>query len=158
MKTEYIKLMNEYESMGHVTKISSDVIRSPSYFSPHHRVLKPESSTTKLCVVLDSSPKASSRNSLNDLMYTGPTVQSELFSILLRFRFPRFVFNTDVEKMYKEVLISPKIPISTHYLLRNATKPITYYQLNTITYGTRAAPYLATKYRSLPAGLALSPR
>lgn len=145
-RTKYIKFMDEYESMGHMTKISSDAIPSPNYFIPHHCVLRPESSTTKLRVVFDASAKTTSGHSLNDLMYTGPTVQCDLFSILLRFRFPKFVFTTDVEKMYRQVVISPEDRQFQLIIWRkDANKPITYYQLNTVTYGTRAAPYLATK-------------
>lgn len=79
-------------------------------------------------------------------MFTGPTVQGELFSILLRFRMPRFVFTTDVEKMYRQVLIAPEDRKFQLIIWRkDTTRPIAYYQLNTVTYGTRAAPYLATK-------------
>ncbi|XP_073820557.1 uncharacterized protein [Musca autumnalis] len=129
-----------------MTKISADAIRSPHYFIPHHCVQRPESTTTKLRVVFDASAKTSSSHSLNDLMYTGPTVQSDLFSIPLRFRLLKYVFTTDVEKMYRQVLISPEDRQFQLIIWRkDVTQPITYYQLNTVTYGTRAAPYLATK-------------
>ncbi|XP_073821396.1 uncharacterized protein [Musca autumnalis] len=146
LKEQYVKFMEEYENLGHMTKISADAIRSPHYFIPHHCVQRPESTTTKLRVVFDASAKTSSSHSLNDLMYTGPTVQSDLFSILLRFRLPKYVFTTDVEKMYRQVLISPEDRQFQLIIWRkDVSQPITYYQLNTVTYGTRAAPYLATK-------------
>ncbi|XP_073841412.1 uncharacterized protein [Musca autumnalis] len=146
LKQQYVKFMEEYENLGHMTKISTDAIRSPHYFIPHHCVQRPESTTTKLRVVFDASAKTSSMHSLNDLMYAGPTVQSDLFSILLRFRLPKYVFTTDVEKMYRQVLISPEDRQFQLIIWRkDVTQPITYYQLNTVTYGTRAAPYLATK-------------
>lgn len=146
LREQYTKFMDEYEDMEHMTMISPDSIPSPHYFIPHHCVLRPDSTTTKLRVVFDASAKTTSGHSLNDLMYVGPTVQSELFSILLRFRIPRFVFSTDVEKMYRQVLIDPKDRQFQLIIWRkDASKPLTYYQLNTVTYGTRAAPYLATK-------------
>ncbi|XP_073820558.1 uncharacterized protein [Musca autumnalis] len=146
LKEQYVRFMEEYENLGHMTKISADAIRSPHYFIPHHCVQRPESTTTKLRVVFDASAKTSSSHSLNDLMYTGPTVQSDLFSILLRFRLPKYVFTTDVEKMYRQVLISPEDRQFQLIIWRkDVSQPITYYQLNTVTYGTRAAPYLATK-------------
>lgn len=146
LKTTYTEFMDEYESMGHMKKVETDAILSPNYYIPHHCVLKPESSTTKLRVVFDASAKTSSGYSLNDLMFTGPTLQSELFSILLRFRMPRFVFTTDIEKMYRQILIAPEDRQFQLIIWRkDSTMPIAYYQLNTVTYGTRAAPYLATK-------------
>ncbi|XP_075167707.1 uncharacterized protein LOC142239830 [Haematobia irritans] len=103
-------------------------LMDPKYFIPNHCVLKPDSTNTILRVVFDASAKTSTGLSLNDLMYTGPVVQSDLFAILLRFRFPKYVFTTDIETMEDPAL------------------PIDYYVLNTVACGTRAAPYLATKY------------
>lgn len=79
-------------------------------------------------------------------MYTGPIVQSDLFSILIRFRLPRFVFTTDIEKMYRQVLVHQDYRRYQVILWRNdPSAPMKCYQLNTVTYGTRAAPYLATR-------------
>lgn len=93
----YTIFLREYEQLGHTEKIDISTISYPKYFIPHHCVLKPDSTTTKLRVVFDASTKALS----------GPTVQSELFSILLRSRFPKFVFITDIEKIYRQILINP---------------------------------------------------
>lgn len=88
-------------------EVAESDITTSNYFIPHHYVLKPGSSTTKLRVVFDTSAKSSSGAFLNDFMYNGPTVQSDLFAILLRFRLPRYVFSTDVEKMYRQIMMSP---------------------------------------------------
>lgn len=145
-RAQYINFMEEYIKMGHMTEIDINSLLNPNYFIPHHYVLKPDSTTTKLRAVFDASAKTSSGYSLNDLMYAGPTVQSELFSILVRFRLPRFVFTTDIEKMYRQILIHQDDKKYQIILWReDPSSPIRYYQLNTVTYGTRAAPYLATK-------------
>lgn len=142
----YVSFMNEYEQMGHMSEIDINSIPTPNHFIPHHCVLKPDSTTTKLRAVFDASAKTSSGYSLNDLLYTGPIVQSDLFSILIRFRLPRFVFTTDVEKMYRQILVHQDDRRYQLILWRNdPSAPIKYYQLNTVTYGTRSAPYLATK-------------
>ncbi|XP_037931366.1 uncharacterized protein LOC119666155 [Teleopsis dalmanni] len=146
LRKQYVQFMEEYERLGHMTEVNLDSMLTPRYFIPHHCVLKPDSTTTKLRVVFDASAKTTSGHSLNDLMYNGPTVQSELFSILLRFRRPRFVFTTDIEKMYRQVLINPEDRRYQLIIWRSSpNSTIRYYQLNTITYGTRAAPYLATR-------------
>lgn len=59
---------------------------SPCYFLPHHGVFKEHSTTTKLRVVFDASAKSSTGKSLNDIQFTGPSLQNDIFSILLRFR------------------------------------------------------------------------
>lgn len=146
LRTKYINFMREYEYLGHMTKINEEDVLFPNYFIPHHCVLKPDSSTTKLRVVFDASCKTSSGLSLNDIQLNGPTVQSELFSILLRFRIPKFVFTTDIQKMYRQINMHSEDRRYQLILWReHSSEPLNCYQLNTVTYGTRAAPYLATK-------------
>ncbi|XP_043496629.1 uncharacterized protein LOC122520586 [Polistes fuscatus] len=48
----YTQFMREYEEAGHMTKLDDNsTVRRPHYYMPHHGVLKPDSSTTKLRVV-----------------------------------------------------------------------------------------------------------
>ncbi|KAM8718863.1 hypothetical protein ACLKA7_001555 [Drosophila subpalustris] len=49
----YVDFMAEYEKLGHMKIVPRNLIPSINYFIPHHCVLKPDSSTTKLRVVLD---------------------------------------------------------------------------------------------------------
>nr|XP_041630558.1 uncharacterized protein LOC121502008 [Drosophila kikkawai] len=65
--------MDEYEGLGHMKEVPPTRIPTDHYFIPHHCVLKPESSTTKLRVVFDASCKTTSNKSLNDILYAGPT-------------------------------------------------------------------------------------
>ncbi|XP_037930364.1 uncharacterized protein LOC119665129, partial [Teleopsis dalmanni] len=146
LKNQYVSFMREYEALGHMTKFSGSEIISPQYFIPHHCVLRPDSSTSKLRVVFDASVHKLSEPSLNDIMFNGPKVQDELFSILLRFRMHKYVLKTDVEKMYRQIWVNKDDRNLQLIMWReNPTEPLNYYQLNTVTYGTRAAPYLATR-------------
>ncbi|XP_055920727.1 uncharacterized protein LOC129952226 [Eupeodes corollae] len=146
LRRDYIKFMDEYEAFGHMEQINPTDIPKPHFFIPHHCVLKPDSSTTKLRVVFDASAKTSTGLSLNDILHTGPTVQSELFSILLRFRMHKYVFTADIEKMYRQILVHEE---DQNYQLivwrQQPSEGIKYYKLKTVSYGTSAAPYLATK-------------
>nr|XP_044248843.1 uncharacterized protein LOC123002543 [Drosophila takahashii] len=138
--------MNEYEALGHMKQVHRTEIPANHYFIPHHCVLKPESSTTKLRVVFDASCKTTSNKSLNDILYAGPTVQSELFAILLRFRTHKYVFTADIEKMYRQVWIHPDDQYHQLIVWRmNPSDDLKYYRLKTVTYGTTSAPFLATK-------------
>lgn len=146
LKESYVKFMEEYERLGHMTEVSADVGDSDHYFIPHHCVIKPESSTTKLRVVFDASAKTSRGQSLNDVLHTGPKIQNDLFTILLRFRLPRYVFTTDIQKMYRQVLVHPDDRRFQMIIWRqDSSKELKFYQLNTVTYGTRPAPYMAIK-------------
>jgi len=116
------------------------------YFIPHHCVLKPDSQTTKLRVVFDASAVTSSGKSLNDLMHKGPTVQNSLMSILLRLRMHKYVFTADIEKMYRQIWINPNDQQYQMIVWRNdPSERLKFYRLKTFTYGTKSAPYLATK-------------
>lgn len=55
--------------------------------------------------VFDELSKTSFRW-LNYFMYIDPTLQSELFSILVRFRLSKYIFTTGIEKIYRQILIN----------------------------------------------------
>ncbi|XP_055527031.1 uncharacterized protein LOC129719664 [Wyeomyia smithii] len=109
LKNLYSQFVTEYIELGHCkilpeTETNSELV----YYMPHHCVLRPGSSSTKLRVVFDASAKSSSGKSLNDLLMIGPSVQDSLFDIVLRFRFYRYAFTADVQKMYRMILVDER--------------------------------------------------
>ncbi|KAH8397335.1 hypothetical protein KR215_012189, partial [Drosophila sulfurigaster] len=80
------------------------------------------------------------------MLHKGPTVQNSIFSILLRFRTHKYIFTADLEKMYRQIWINPEDQYFQTIVWRNdPSEDLRYYRLKTVTYGTKAAPYLATK-------------
>jgi len=73
---------------------------SDSFYLPHHCIFK-STQSNKIRVVFDASAKNSTGVSLNDTLMVGPTIQQDLFSILLRFCTFQFVFSADIVKMYR---------------------------------------------------------
>ncbi|XP_037932588.1 uncharacterized protein LOC119667370 [Teleopsis dalmanni] len=61
LKLEYVKFMQDYENLGHMSMVKDLDLNSPHYFIPHHYVIKPDSTTTKLRVVFDASARTSSQ-------------------------------------------------------------------------------------------------
>ncbi|CAK9799142.1 hypothetical protein ANTPLA_LOCUS1909 [Anthophora plagiata] len=148
LREQYVDFMNEYESLGHMSRISNPVTEevAAAFYLPHHAVTKQDSTATKLRVVFDGSAKSSTGISLNDAQKVGPTVQSELTAILLRFRTHRYVLSADVEKMYRQILIEPSQRRFQRILWRPSPNlAIEAFELNTVTYGTASAPFLATR-------------
>ncbi|XP_037930580.1 uncharacterized protein LOC119665424 [Teleopsis dalmanni] len=146
LKTQYVAFMEEYQNLGHMIEVKDPNIDEPHYYIPHHCVLKPTSTSTKLRVVFDASCRTSSQKSLNDILMIGPTLQTELFILLLRFRLFRFALTADIVKMYKQILIDPEDRKFQYILWRSSPSTnIRTFQLNTVTYGTAAAPYLAIR-------------
>jgi hypothetical protein len=129
--------MTEYELLGHMSEVKVD--NRDGYYLPHHPVFKEDSTTTKLRVVFDGSAKTLSGLSLNDVQMVGPPLQNDLFNILLRFRQHRFVIKTDIEKMYRQVLIEDNQKQYQKIFWRSdVSQPVKVYKLNTVTYGTAA--------------------
>ncbi|XP_046435245.1 uncharacterized protein LOC124187044 [Neodiprion fabricii] len=70
----------------------------------------------KIRVVFNGSSKTTSGYTVNDLLHTGPKTQNDIFDVQLYVRRHHYIFTTDVE-----------------------------YELTTVTYGTKPAPYLSDR-------------
>ncbi|XP_074028523.1 uncharacterized protein [Leptinotarsa decemlineata] len=148
LRNQYEEFLNEYEQLGHMSKIdiSLDDPNDIKFYLPHHSVIKENSSTTRLRVVFDGSSKTSTNLSLNDVLRVGPTIQNDLVCVLLRMRIPRFVATADISKMYRMVKVHPENRNLQRIVWRsNPSKAIEHFQLNTVTYGTSSASFLATR-------------
>ncbi|XP_076383133.1 uncharacterized protein LOC143260696 [Megalopta genalis] len=69
----------------------------------------------------------------------------DLLYILLRFRTHQYVITGDIEKMYRQFLVRPEDRKYQQILWRDDDGEIKTYQLNTVTFGLSAAPYLAIR-------------
>ncbi|XP_046807521.1 uncharacterized protein LOC124420038 [Lucilia cuprina] len=147
LKSEYDRVVQEYEDLNHMSKVCDESLNeSLTYYLPHHAVIKPESTTTKVRVVFNASSPSSNGLSLNDILYPGPILQSDLPLLILKWRFFRFVFNADIQKMYRQILVEPKhTPFQRILFRKNPNSSVQDYQLNTVTFGVNCAPYLAIR-------------
>lgn len=144
LQLEYVKFMKEYENLGHMTEISRD--HEEGYYIPHHAVIKTSSLTTKCRVVFDASAVTDTGISLNHTQFVGPTLQNDLFSILCRFRKYRYVMVADISKMYRQILIADdQRKYQKIFWRADSKQELKCFQLNTVTYGTASAPFLAVK-------------
>ncbi|XP_054722558.1 uncharacterized protein LOC129232437 [Uloborus diversus] len=116
------------------------------FYMPHHGVIREHSSTTKLRVVFDASAKSSTNISLNDVLHAGPKLQTDLFYILSNFRIHSIALAADIEKMFRQILVSHSDSDFRRIIWReNPDQKIEDYRLKTVTYGTACAPYLAIR-------------
>ncbi|XP_038106576.1 uncharacterized protein LOC119766213 [Culex quinquefasciatus] len=143
LKQQYSDFIHEYEAMGHMKRVAGDTAGGElAYYLPHHCVLRPDSTTTKLRVVFDASCRTSTGVALND----APVVQDDLLDIALRFRLHAVAIVADIAKMYRMIRVQPDDQTLQRIVWRdNVDEPIRIYELTTVTYGTASAPYLATK-------------
>ncbi|XP_044013997.1 uncharacterized protein LOC122856388 [Aphidius gifuensis] len=83
---QYEAVLQEYLDLGHMSQILDKNLTKDGFYLPHHAVTKEDSQTTKVRVVFDESAKDNNRHTLNDILRVGPTIQADIFSLLLRFR------------------------------------------------------------------------
>ena len=118
----------------------------PCYFIPHHAVFKTDSSSTPVRIVFDASCKGDTNYSLNDLLYTGPKLQTDLLTLLLNFRVGQVAFCADVRQMYRQINLVQDHRRFQRLLWRSsADEPIGVYELNTVAFGVKASPFLALR-------------
>ncbi|XP_058456726.1 uncharacterized protein LOC131434098 [Malaya genurostris] len=142
-KIRYTEFMAEYLALGHMVEVNDTP--TDCYFLPHHAVYKETSSTTKIRVVFDASARTTTGFSLNDALEIGPTVQSDLVSIILRFCSHQVVLTADIPKMYRQVQVHENDRKYQRILWLNSENKLGIFELTTVTYGCASAPYLATK-------------
>ncbi|XP_065372164.1 uncharacterized protein LOC135964036 [Calliphora vicina] len=147
LKAIYDGTLSEYEELGHMNQVDSNYSdESNTYYLPHHAVFKPESTSTKVRVVFNASSRTSTGLSLNDILYTGPVLQNDLMLLIIRWRFYRFVFNGDIEKMYRQILLDPEHANFQRIVFRrNPQDDLKDYELKTVTFGINCAPFSAIR-------------
>lgn len=143
--TLYRTFMHEYEELKHMSLVRRG--DAPKCFLPHHGVLRQSSSSTKLRVVFNGSQRINTGESLNSHLLVGANLLPALADVLLRWRrWHRFAFITDIEKMFRQILVHPEDRRFQGILWRfNVTDKIREYQLNTVTYGLACAPFFAVR-------------
>lgn len=149
LKKQYEEVLQEYVDMGHMEEVhhfETNTDKHFSFFLPHHAVLKPESRTTRMRVVFNGSKRTNSGFSLNDVLLPGPILQNDIVQIILKWRYYRFVFTGDIQKMYRQILLHPADRPFQRILFRPPeSKEIKSYELKTVTFGINCAPFLAIR-------------
>ncbi|BES97774.1 Pao retrotransposon peptidase [Nesidiocoris tenuis] len=116
------------------------------YYLPHHAVFRQDNPTSKIRVVFNGSQRTTTGYSLNDILHTGPKLLPNILEIVTRFRQHLYVFTGDIKQMFRNINIVPHERDLLRILWRSDPNlPIQDYCLNTVTYGTTSAPYLANK-------------
>jgi hypothetical protein len=145
---EYDNFIKEYLQLKHMEIVGSDeLFTSAAYYLPHHPIIKQSSLTTKTRVVFNASFKAGGDElSLNDNLFTGPNLQNDIFSLLLKCRVHKILLSADITKMFRQILVHPQDRDYLRIVYRdNPNTSIKTYRLKTVTYGLNCAPFLAMR-------------
>lgn len=95
--------MDEYSSLNDMRKLSSDwedYQPTEGFTVPLHGIYKTNRDKSKIMVVSNGSVND------NDCLHVGPELETDIFDILLRWRTLKYVFSTDIKKMFRQILIA----------------------------------------------------
>ncbi|XP_055714189.1 uncharacterized protein LOC129808439 [Phlebotomus papatasi] len=146
LKANHDKAMSENFTLQFFEKVPDEELNRPSYYLPHHAVVKTTENSTKTRVVMNASSRSQTGLSLNDVAMMGPIVQLDIVEILLRFRMNEFAFTCDIEKMYPQILIHPPHRDYHRILWKfHPDHPITHYRARGVCFGVTSSPFLATR-------------
>ena len=107
LRQEYDTVLEEYESSGYIEEVvdNSPSHTSPTYYMPHHPVVKASSVSTKVRPVFDVSAAGFNGVSLNDCVEPGPSLIPSLVEVLLRFRRWKVALSADIKRAFLQISV-----------------------------------------------------
>ena len=145
----YSAIIQEQLERGIIEKVCSKSKQGViQHYIPHHAVITPTKSTTKVRVVYDASAKARQMNkSLNECLYRGPVMLPDLCGLLIRFRMHTIAVVADVEKAFSSVGLQPQDRDVTRFLwLKNPKVTVEgnlqVFRFCRIPFGVVSSPFL----------------
>lgn len=145
LKKEFKQTFDEYVELQHMRPINNEDSKIGVHL-PYHAVIREDKTTTKVRVVFDASCKGKNGVSLNEDLMVGPTLQSELRHVILRWRTHRICLSADITKMYRQIRVGDDDADYQRIFWRDAPeKDLIEYKILRVTFGTSSAPYLAVR-------------
>ena len=144
-ETDYRAAMSKYLTEGYARRISdpAELAGNDQFFLPHHGVYKASAEKKKLRVVFDAAAVYGGR-SLNDTLLTGPALQTDLPSVLIRFRRDLVAVTADVEAMFNRVRLRPSDARYHRFLWQEiGEREPSVYQMDRLTFGAKCSPFVA---------------
>ena len=117
------------------------------HYLPHRGVLKRDSKTTSLRIVMDASARANGTSvSLNDCLYTGPNLIVSMCELLLKFRLNKYAAVADVEKAFLNILLKEADRDVFRFFfpqdIYDPSSPMRIFRYKCIIFGASCSPYL----------------
>ncbi|XP_053380514.1 uncharacterized protein LOC128548907 [Mercenaria mercenaria] len=147
---KYNTVIQEQLSKGVIEKVDNNTKNGVIHYIPHHAVITPQKTTTKLRVVYDASAKVRKENkSLNECLYRGPVILSDLCGLLMRFRLHKVAVVSDIEKAFLQIGLQENQRDETRFLwIRDIKRPfvnkenVQEYRFCRVPFGVISSPFL----------------
>ena len=136
--------MSDMEFSRMLSKQEVEEYKGPIHYISHHAVLRPESKSTPVRIVFNSSAVFKGHR-LNDYWIKGPDLLNDLFGVVLRFRENDIAFIGDISKMYHRIRIPEADQYVHRCLWRNmeTDREPDVYVKTVFTFGDKPAPAMA---------------
>ncbi len=142
----YRKNLKMYIDKKYITKIDTSERNrhEQRWFLPHFPVVRLDKATTKVRAVFDASATYKGV-SLNSVINTGPKLQQELTTVLLRFRRNPVALICDIEEMYLRILVNETDRRYFSFLWRDmdTSREPDVYEFSRVVFGVNCSPFLA---------------
>ena len=103
--------MNDFIQLGHMCPLSPLELSDeslPTLYIPHHGIWQRSDDRSKLRVVFNASRPTSSGLSLNDVLHADPKLQSDLATVVTRWRRYRIAFCADIRMMFRQIRVDAR--------------------------------------------------
>ena len=128
-----------------LTREELQTYKGPIHYVAHHEVLRPNSKSTPVRIVFNSSAKFMG-HTLNEYWAKGPDLLNSLLRILIRLRENEVAFMGDIKKMYHSVKTTPVEQHTHRFLWRDMNvrgEPDTYV-IQRVSFGDKPSATIAT--------------
>ena len=139
---KHYEVLYEYEEEKIVERIPLDEIHKSHgvYYMPHRPVVKESSTSTRVRPVFDCSSKSYNGISLNDLHETGPSLNPDLVSVMIRFRCWPVALSGDVIKAFLQIYTKPLYRDLHRFVILEGGK-IVHMRFTRIPFGNTCSPF-----------------
>ena len=143
LSERYSAALREMEQSGVIEEVPSEELVSPhpTFYLPHHPVVKESSSSTKVRPVFDASASGPNGVSLNDCVESGPSLIPSLVEVLLRFRRWRFAVTADIVKAFLQLQLRRE-DRDVHRFLWQCDGRVRVMRFMRVTFGVSSSPFL----------------
>lgn len=142
----YSEIIEEQEKKGFIERVGDARVTPATHYLPHLAVVK-DSKTTPIRIVFDCSARQDHKsNSLNDCLYSGPSLTEKLGKVLLKFRTNPFAFAADISKAFLRVGLQEEDRDYTRFLWPenplNPESSFITYRFRSVLFGATSSPFL----------------
>ena len=144
----YKEQIQDMVNRGVARKLTKTELRNykgPIHYISHHEVLKPDSKSTPVRIVFNSSAKYMG-HVLNENWAKGPDLLNNILAVLLRFREYEVAFIGDIKKMYHTVATNVLDQHTHRFLWRDmeTTQEPDIYVIQRVSFGDKPSGAIAT--------------